>query len=106
MSEKKEKIIGYFKSDDCKNIRTLIAVIGNLQTLYRKMVSYNYRTANYYDQIMDEFLKYIVQFTIYYRNGGKVRDLKLTTDIGFVPLGNDIFSSTKGFKFLNKVRIY
>ena len=55
------------------------------------MVSYNYRTANYYDQIMDEFLKYIVQFTIYYRNGGKVRDLKLTTDIGFVPLGKDVY---------------
>lgn len=102
LEDKKEKILGYFESDNCKNIRTLIAVIGNLQTLHRKMVSNNYHTAKYYNQIMDEFLKYIVQFTIYLRKGGKVYDLQLTTEIGFVPLGNSLFSSTKGFKFLEK----
>lgn len=102
LEDNKEKILGYFQSNDCKNIRTLIAVIGNLQTLYRKMVLYKYHTSKYYNQIMNEFLKYIIQFTIYLRKGGKVFDLKLTTEIGFVPLGNDLFSSTKGFKFLEK----
>lgn len=56
----------------------------------------------YFDKIMDAFAEYIILFSIYYRNGGKEKDLKLTTEIGYVPLGQGIFSKTKGFKFLEK----
>lgn len=102
LADNKQKIIKYFEDEECKNLRTLIAVICYLQKIHSKMLEYNYHTINYCEQIMDEFLKYIVQFTIYYRQGGKVSDLNLTADMGAVPLGKNIFSNTRGFKFLEK----
>lgn len=102
LEEKKGKILGYFADEECINLRTLIAVIGSIQKVYDEMNNNKYDTIGYYDRIMDEFLKYIVQFTIYYRNGGKVGELKLTTEIGYVSLGHNIFHHTRGFKFLEK----
>ena len=47
------------------------------------MICHAYNSAKYFDKIMESFLKYIVRLTIFYRNGGKVSDLKLTTEIKF-----------------------
>ncbi|HBE8547489.1 KAP family NTPase [Clostridioides difficile] len=102
LAENKAKILNYFESEECLNLRTLISVFGSVQKVYDEMILNKYDTVKYFDKIMDAFLEYIVLFTIYYRNGGKVRDLKLTTEIGYVPLGQNIFSRTKGFKFLEK----
>ncbi|WP_310603711.1 hypothetical protein [Anaerosporobacter sp.] len=100
--ENKPKILKYFEDEDCHNLRTLISIIGSIQKIYTEMVNNNFNTIENYERIMDEFLKYIVQLTIYYRNGGKVSDLKLTTEIGYVTLGQNIFCHTRGFKFLEK----
>ena len=102
LTEKKEKILNYFEDEECLNLRTLISVFGSIQKVYDEMIQNKYDTVKYFDKIMDYFLEYIVLLTIYYRNGGKVRDLKLTTEIGYVPLGQNIFRDTKGFKFLEK----
>lgn len=100
--EKKTKILKFFEEEECLNIRTLISVLSSIQKVYDEMLHYKYDTTKYFDRIMDEFLKYIVLVTIYYKNGGKVSDLKLTTEIGYVHLGQDIFKHTRGFKFLEK----
>ena len=102
LAENKAKILHYFESEECFNLRTLISVFGSIQKVYDEMIQNQYDTVKYFDRIMDAFLEYIVLLTIYYRNGGKVRDLKLTTEIGYVPLGQNIFRHTKGFKFLEK----
>ncbi len=39
---------------------------------------------------------------LFYKNGGKASDLKLTSEIGYVSLGQSIFSHTRGFKFLER----
>lgn len=102
LEDKKDKILGYFADEECINLRTLIAAIGSIQKVYVEMNNNKYNTVEYYDRMMDEFLKYIVQFTIYYRNGGKVGELKLETEIGYVSLGQSIYPRTRGFKFLEK----
>lgn len=102
LAENKAKILNYFEGEECFNLRTLISVFGSIQKVYDEMIQNQYDTVKYFDRIMDAFLEYIVLLTIYYRNGGKVRDLKLTTEIGYVPLGQNIFRHTKGFKFLEK----
>lgn len=102
LAENKAKILNYFESEECLNLRTLISVFGSVQKVYDEMILNKYATVKCFDKIMDAFLEYIVLFTIYYKNGGKVRDLKLTTEIGYVPLRQNIFRRTKGFKFLVK----
>ena len=102
LMENKAKIVKYFEDEECFNLRTLISALGSIQKVYDEMISNKYDTVKYFDRIMEAFLKYIVLFTIYYKEGGKVRDLKLTTEIGYVPLGQSIFSHTRGFKFLEK----
>ena len=102
LKKNKEKILKYFEGEECFNLRTLISAFGSIQKVYDEMILNKYDTVKYFDRIMDAFLEYIVLFTIYYRNGGKVRDLKLTEEIGYVPLGQSIFSRTRGFKFLEK----
>lgn len=89
LAENKAKILHYFESEECFNLRTLISVFGSIQKVYDEMIQNQYDTVKYFDRIMDAFLEYIVLLTIYYRNGGKVRDLKLTTEIGYVPLGQN-----------------
>ncbi len=100
--ENKTKILKYFEDEECYNLRTLICVLGSLQKVYGEMIFHKFDNVKYFDKIMDGFLKYIVLFTIYYRNGGKVTDLNLSTEIGYVQLGQCIYGHTKGFKFLEK----
>lgn len=98
----KAKILELFDEEECCNLRTLISVFGSIKKVYEEMICHAYNSAKYFDKIMESFLKYIVRLTIFYRNGGKVSDLKLTTEIGYVPLGQSIYNQTKGFKFLEK----
>lgn len=100
--ENKSRILKYFENERCYNLRTLISVLGSIQKVYDEMVSNKFDTVKHFDKIMESFLKYIILLTIYYRNGGKVRELNLTSEIGYVSLGNSIFSYTRGFKFLEK----
>lgn len=98
----KAKILGFFEEEECYNLRTLISVFGSVKKVYDEMVYHDYNSVKYFDKIMDAFSKYIILFTIFYKNGGKVRDLNLTTEIGYVHLGQSIFNHTRGFKFLEK----
>lgn len=98
----KEKILRFFDEEECYNLRTLISVFGSVKKVYDEMVYHDYNSVKYFDKIMDGFSKYIILFTIFYKNGGKVRDLNLTTEIGYVHLGQSIFNHTRGFKFLEK----
>lgn len=98
----KSRILGYFKEEKCYNLRTLISVLGYIQKVYEEMTSHQFHTVKYFDKIMESFLEYIVMLTIYYRNGGKIRELNLTSEIGYVPLGQSIYSNVRGFKFLEK----
>ena len=100
--ENKSKILKYFEEEECYNLRTLISVLGSIKKVYDEMLSYKFNTVKYFDRIMEAFLKYIILLTIYYRNGGKIRELNLTTEIGYVSLGQSIFSHTRGFKFLER----
>lgn len=104
LNQKKTKILEFFKEEECSNIRTLIAVLSSIQKVYNEMFDNEYNNTEYFNKIMDEFLKYVVLITIFYKNGGKVSDLKLTTEIGYVPLDkNSIYNKNiKGFKFLEK----
>ncbi len=102
LEENKAKIIKYFEDEGCFNLRTLISALDSIQKVYDEMCTNKYDTIKHYDKIMESFLKYIVLFTIYYRNGGKVSGLKLTTEIGYVSLGQNIYNHTRGFKFLEK----
>ena len=100
--ENKSKILKYFEEEECYNLRKLISVLGSIKKVYDEMLSYKFNTVKYFDRIMEAFLKYIILLTIYYRNGGKIRELNLTTEIGYVSLGQSIFSHTRGFKFLER----
>lgn len=102
LEDNREKILSFFDNQECKNLRTLIITMEMIKKIYNEIMKYGYYNKKYYKKIMDEFVKYIVYFTIYYRQGGKVSDLKLTEEIGFIPLGNSIFSNIRGFKFLEK----
>lgn len=102
LEKNKSKILKYFEDEDCFNLRTLISALESIEKVYNEMGSQKFDSVKYFDGIMDEFVKYIVLLTIYYRNGGKVSDLRLTTEIGYVSLGQNIFSHTRGFKFLEK----
>lgn len=100
--ESKSSILNYFRMEECNNLRTLISALESIAKVYNEMLINNYNTVSYFDKIMAEFLKYIVKFTIFYKNGGKVSDLKLTSEIGYVSLGQSIFTHTRGFKFLER----
>lgn len=100
--ERKSDILKHFYEEDCYNLRTLISVLESIAKIYEEMLNNNYNTVKYFDKIMKEFIKYIVEFTIFYKNGGKASDLKLTSEIGYVSLGQNIFSHTRGFKFLER----
>lgn len=104
LNQKKSKILEIFKGEECSNVRTLIATLSSIQKVYMEMLNNKYDTTEYFNKIMDEFLKYIVLVTIYYKSGGNVNDLELTTEIGYVPLENrNIYDKNiKGFKFLEK----
>ena len=102
LNDNKTLILHHFKKSECYNLRTLNFILETVRKVYREMISKSFNTVKYFNKIMNEFLEYIVLFAIYYRNGGSVKDLELTTEIGYVPLGNGIFNRIRGFKFLEK----
>lgn len=102
LKKNKSKILDYFKDENCNNLRTLISVLKSIRKVYEEMIKNSYNTDSYFERIMDEFVKYIALLTIYYKKGGNIKDLRLTTEIGYVPLGQSIYSQTRAFKFLEK----
>lgn len=102
LNDNKTLILHHFKKSECCNLRTLNFILETVRKVYREMISKSFNTVKYFNKIMNEFLEYIVLFAIYYRNGGSVKDLELTTEIGYVHLGNGIFNRIRGFKFLEK----
>lgn len=103
LEEKKSHILNCFKDEHCNNLRTLISALKSIKRVYEEMVKNSYNTDQHFDKIMSDFVEYITLLTIYYKRGGKIADLQLTTEIGYVTaLGQNIFSQTRGFKFLEK----
>lgn len=102
LEQNKDTILKYFEDEECYNLRTLIFTIGSIKKVFDVMVSKKYDTIKHFDKIMESFQKYIVLLTIYYKNGGKIRDLNLETEIGYVHLGQSIFNLTRGYKVLEK----
>ncbi len=100
--ENKAKILQYFKELECYNLRTLISVFGTIRKVYDEMTSKGYNNTEYFTGIMEEFVKYIVRLSIYFKNGGNVGKLDLSSGIGYVSLKKDGYKRTKGFKFLEK----
>lgn len=95
--------MNYFKDEHCNNLRTLISALKSIKRVYEEMVKNSYNTDQHFDKIMSDFVEYITLLTIYYKRGGKIADLQLMTEIGYVTaLGQNIFSQTRGFKFLEK----
>ncbi|MGN1115175.1 MAG: P-loop NTPase fold protein, partial [Candidatus Ornithomonoglobus sp.] len=95
----KSDILTWFADEDCYNLRTLRISVEIIYKIYNKM---NFDAENYQDKIMYEFLKYIVQFMIYYKNGGDIKKIELNSDIGYISLGQNIFQKTRGFKVLEQ----
>ena len=103
IKKNKSRILDYFKDENCNNLRTLISVLKCIRKVHEEMIKNSYNNTDpYFERIMDEFVKYIALFTIYYKKGGNIKDLRLTTEIGYVPLGQSIYSRTRAFKFLEK----
>lgn len=98
----KGKILKYFDEEECSNLRTLISALGSIRKVYDEMISHKYEPNECFFKILDAFEMYIILFTIYYRNGGRISDLNLRTEIGYVPLRQNLFSNTRGFKFLER----
>ena len=96
----KADILKCFADEGCYNLRTLISTLGSINRVYDEMLSNKIDTVEYFDEIMKEFLEYIVKFTIYYRNGGKIQDLGLTTQMGYVRISKKPYNTVRGFKFL------
>lgn len=103
IKKNKSRILNCFKDENCNNLRTLISVLKCIRKVHEEMIKNGYNNTDpYFERIMDEFVKYIALFTIYYKKGGNIKDLRLTTEIGYVPLGQSIYSQTRAFKFLEK----
>lgn len=103
LAENKRKILGIFEKKECCNLRTLISSIGGIKKVYHEMVAYHYNNEKEcFDKIMEAFQQYIVLLTIYYKNGGDIRKLELTTEIGFVSFEEQENNRIEGYKFLEK----
>lgn len=98
LSSQKIVILNYFKEQNCKNLRTLNSVIGTLHKVNKKMEEY-YNDLEFSDKIMGEFLRYIVHFTIFYREGKIESKHMLKEEIGTVYFGK---YQIRGFRFLQK----
>lgn len=96
----KTDVLKYFSDEGCCNLRTLISALGSVNKVYDEMLANKIDTVEYFDEIMKEFLEYIVKLTIYYRNGGKIQDFGLTTQMGYVRVSKKPYSTVRGFKFL------
>jgi len=100
---KKDVILQHFENQGCCNLRTLISIFSCVEKIYDEMIDKNFNSVEcYYDEIMDLFLEYVVLVMIYYKNGGKVSDLGLNTESGYVHLKKNFYDRTRGFKFLER----
>lgn len=99
--EKKNDIINYFAINKCVNLRTLIYIILKIKRLCEKMFQYN-RDLYSYDGIMNEFIKYIVYFTIYYKRGGDINKINFRGERGAVYFIKGSMETVKGYRFLQE----
>lgn len=99
--EKKNDIINYFAINKCVNLRTLIYIILKIKKLCEKMFQYN-RDLYSYDGIMNEFIKYIVYFTIYYKRGGDINKIYFRGERGAVYFIKGSMETVKGYRFLQE----
>lgn len=99
--EKKNDIINYFAINKCVNLRTLIYIILKIKKLCEKMFQYN-RDLYSYDGIMNEFIKYIVYFTIYYKRGGDINKINFRGERGAVYFIKGSMETVKGYRFLQE----
>lgn len=99
--EKKNDIINYFAINKCVNLRTLIYIISKIKKLYEKMFQYN-KNVHSYDVIMNEFIKYIVYFTIYYKRGGDINKINFHGESGDVYFIKGSMETVKGYRFLQE----
>lgn len=103
LAENKKKILKIFENEECSNLRTLISSISSIYKVYHEMVAYRYDDEKEcFEKIMESFQKYIVLLSIYYKNGGNIRQLELTEEIGGVSLERQENKRTEGYKFLEK----
>lgn len=98
----KSNILKCFEKEECCNLRTLTSVLESTQKVYQEMVRHKFNISKHFERIMESFLENIVLLTIFYRNGGKLNELNLTTEIGYVELGRNKFNRIKGFRFLER----
>lgn len=99
LDKKKSQILCYLIDMKCSNIRTLDFILESIHKVYKEMENVH-KNIDYFDEIMNDFMKYIVYFSVYYRNGGSIKKLNLTAEIGYVNLENKPYKSIRGFKFL------
>lgn len=99
--EKKNDIINYFAINECVNLRTLIYIILKIKKLCEKMFQYN-KDLYSYDGIMNEFIKYIVYFTIYYKRGGDINKINFRGERGAVYFIKGSMETVKGYRFLQE----
>ena len=103
LKENKKEILTFLDSRGCRNIRTLKRAIGSIDRLYSAMEKNNYTSDSYFKTIMDSFVQYIIYLTVYIRNGNDVKNLGLTTSIGYVKFEkNGYGSNIRAYKFLEK----
>lgn len=101
LDKNKNGILGYLEEFKCNNLRTFNFILGSFFKVFKEMHK-TYNDNVYFDKIMNDFLKYIVFISVYYRNGGSIKKLNLTTEIGYIKLKNKPYQSIKGFKFLEE----
>jgi len=96
-------ILKAFENYNCKNLRTLSIIFDFIKKIYNTMREKQLLSAEYGKDILKDFLKYVVYFNIYYREGESVEALGLKTQIGYVDLYKSIFTrQIKGFKVLEQ----
>lgn len=96
-------ILEAFENYDCINLRTLSIVFDFMKKIYNTMHEKQLLSTDFGNEILRDFLKYVVYFNIYYREGGVVKALGLNTRIGYVDLHKSIFTRhIKGFKVLEE----
>ena len=103
LMEKKQSILLYFMANDCTNIRTLKIALGSIRRIYAAMEQNSYTTDSTFKSIMSSFVQYIIYLTIYLRNGNEVKELGLTTSIGYVNFDKKKYGpNIRAYKFLEE----
>lgn len=103
LSNQEETILEIFKNMQNENLRTLIVSLTKFERIYN-IINKKYNSIDIKDGILYEFLTYTIYINIYYRAGGKVEDLKLIEEIGYIKF-NGLFLNVKGFKFIESFSV-